>query len=205
MNWQLNKIQYPVYNLGEGKRIGIWVQGCNLGCKGCVNKTLWSSNGGKNISVVDVFNWVIEKQNEFEGITISGGEPFQQYEQLIAFLHLIKTKTGLTVHCFSGYYLDELQSLFPDKLFLKYIDTLVDGRYIERQHENTNIKGSANQSVYRIIDEVPVKQSQIEASKKWSVNVSIDNEIYMAGIPKKNELKTLCNGLAEIGIRKFFK
>jgi len=205
MNWQLNKIQYPVYNLGEGKRIGIWVQGCDLGCKGCVNKTLWNTTGGKNISVVDVFNWVIERQNDFDGITISGGEPFQQYEQLIAFLHLIKTKTNLTVHCFSGYYLNELQEQFPDKLFLKYIDTLVDGRYIEKQHENSNLKGSANQSIYNVLETVPVKKNKSKTSTKWSVNVSNENEIYMAGIPKKNELKTLCNELAEVGIQKTFR
>lgn len=205
MNWQLNKIQYPVYNLGEGKRIGIWVQGCGLGCKGCVNKTLWSSNGGKSISVVDVFNWVASFQNDFDGITISGGEPFQQYEQLISFLHLVKTKTDLSVHCFSGYYLNELEETFPDKLFLKYIDTLVDGRYIEEQHENTNIKGSSNQTVYRIKEGVAVKEIGPSVSNKWSVNISNDNRIYMAGIPKKNELLNLCSELAEVGIKKKFR
>lgn len=35
--------------------------------------------------------------------------------------------------------------------------------------------------------------------------VSSENEIYMAGIPKKNELKTLCNELAEVGIQKTFR
>ncbi len=205
MNWRLNKIQYPVYNLGEGKRIGIWVQGCNLGCVGCVNKTLWNSKGGKSISVIDVFNWVASIQNDFDGITISGGEPFQQYKQLITFLHLIKAKTKLTVHCFSGFYLKELQEQFPDKLFLKYINILVDGRYIEKHHENKNIKGSENQSVYVILDGVPVLQTEIKKSKKWSVNISDDNRIYMSGIPKKNELKTLCNKLAEVGIQKTFK
>ncbi len=205
MNWQLNKIQYPVYNLGEGKRIGIWVQGCNLECKGCVNKTLRSSKGGKSISVVDVFNWVASCQNDFDGITISGGEPFQQYEQLIAFLHLVKTKTNLSVHCFSGYYLNELEKTFPDKLFLKYIDTLADGRYIEEQHENTNIKGSINQTVYRIIEGVPIKEVNPSVSKKWSVNINNDNRIYMTGIPKMNELKNLCSELSNKGIIKKFK
>lgn len=205
MNWQLNKIQYPVYNLGEGKRIGIWVQGCNLGCKGCVNKTLWSSKKGKSVSVVDVFNWLASIQNDFDGITISGGEPFQQYEQLISFLHLVKTKTDLTVHCFSGYYLNELNENFPDKLFLKYIDTLVDGRYIEEQHEDTNIKGSSNQTVYSIIDEVAVKETKPSVSKKWSVNISKENRIYMTGIPKKNELEYLCAELSNNGIIKKFK
>ncbi len=205
MNWQLNKIQYPIYNLGEGKRIGIWVQGCNLGCKGCVNQTLWNTQGGKSISVVDVFNWVASIQNDFNGVTISGGEPFQQYEQLIAFLYLVKTKTKLSVHCFSGYYLYELIELFPDKLFQKYIDTLIDGRYIEAQHENSNLKGSTNQTHYRFIDGLAVKEGKREVSNKMSLKVGRDNQIYMAGIPKKNELQKLCNELSSVGITKQFR
>ncbi len=205
MNWQLNKIQYPIYNLGEGKRIGIWVQGCDLGCKGCVNQTLWNKKGGKSISVIDVFNWLAQIQNEFDGITISGGEPFQQYEQLISFLHLVKTKMSLNIHCFSGYYLHELIELFPDKLFLKYIDTLVDGRYIQEQHDNLNIKGSANQTIYKFVNGVPKVESEIISSKKWSVKVDTNNEIYMTGIPKQNELKNLCNELEVVGIQKQFR
>lgn len=205
MKWRLNKIQYPVYNLGEGKRIGIWVQGCTLGCKGCVNQTLWSSRGGKSISVIDIFNWIQLIQDDFDGITVSGGEPFQQYGQLISFLHLIKTKTKLNVHCFSGYYLSELQELFPDKLFQKYLDTLVDGRYIESQHENSNLKGSSNQTIYRFIDEIPVKEKGAKLSNRWSVQVGDYNQIYMAGIPRKNELNILCSELSKVGINKRFK
>jgi anaerobic ribonucleoside-triphosphate reductase activating protein len=205
MNWQLNKIQFPVYNLGEGKRIGIWVQGCNLGCKGCVNQTLWNKNGGKSISVIDVFNWLSPMQNNFDGITISGGEPFQQYAQLISFLHLVKTKTNLTVHCFSGYYLKELVELFPDKLFQKYIDTLVDGRYIQEEHENSNLKGSTNQTVFKFVGGIAVVENKKDVSNKWSLRVGNDNQIYMAGIPKKNELKNLCNDLLQVGIQKQFR
>ncbi len=205
MNWQLNKIQFPVYNLGEGKRIGIWVQGCNLKCKGCVNLSIWSKRGGKSISLVDVFNWILSIQDDFDGITISGGEPFQQYEQLIAFIHLVKTKTKLNVYCFSGYYLNELIELFPDKLFLRYIDTLVDGRYIKELHENSNLKGSTNQTIYKIINGVPLVENNKEVLKKWSVKVRNDNQIYMAGIPKKGELSDLCSELFKKGIIKQFR
>jgi len=205
MNWQLNKIQYPVYNLGEGKRIGIWVQGCTLRCKGCVNKTLWSRTKGKSIPVLDLFNWIFSIQHEFDGITISGGEPFQQYEQLISFLHLIKIKTRLGVNTFTGYYLKELNVLFPDRLFSKYMDYLIDGRYIEFQHENKNIKGSSNQTLYKFINGIPVRQNEKIITNKWSIKISKENQIYMAGIPKKDELKHLCDGLASVGIIKNFK
>jgi len=205
MNWQLNKIQYPVYNLGEGKRIGIWAQGCTLGCKGCVNNTLWSKTGGKSISIVDLFNWVASFQKDFDGLTISGGEPFQQYEQLITFLHLIKSKTDLNVVCFSGYYFKELVELFPDKLFLKYIDILIDGRYIEEQHDDSNLKGSLNQTIYKIFKGVAEIESEIKSPKKWSVKVDLNNQIYMAGIPKNNELEEICHNLNKVGIHKKFR
>ena len=102
MNWQLNNIKYPVYNLGEGKRIGIWIQGCTLGCKGCINKTLWSNSGGKTLQVLDIYNLIIDLSDGYDGITISGGEPFEQYEQLIAFLHLIKKKHHFRCFLFYG-------------------------------------------------------------------------------------------------------
>lgn len=205
MNWQLNKIQYPVYNLGEGRRIGIWVQGCTLRCKGCVNKTLWSRTKGKSIPVLDLFNWIFSLHHDYNGITISGGEPFQQYEQLISFLHMIKMKTSLSVNTFTGYYLNELNELFPDRLFVKYIDDLIDGRYIESQHENKNIKGSSNQTLYKFINGIPFKQEENNFTNKWSIKISDDNQIYMAGIPKKDELQQLSDRLATFGILKHFK
>jgi anaerobic ribonucleoside-triphosphate reductase activating protein len=205
MNWRLNKIQYPVYNLGEGKRVGFWVQGCSLGCKGCINQTIWKKGGGKEVPIPHLFNWLLSISSGYEGITVSGGEPFEQYIELIAFLHLIKTRTKLNVHCFTGYRLEELYGLYPDRLFLRYIDTLVDGRYIQEEHENSNIKGSRNQNVYRITNCKPDLDSTEVGSKLWSLKIDDDNTIYMAGIPRYRELEELCKELETAGIRKEFR
>ncbi len=204
MKWRLNKIQYPIYNLGPGKRVGIWVQGCNLGCKGCVNQMLWTKSGGREIEIVDVFNWLLSLDDKFDGVTISGGEPFQQYEPLITFLHLVKKKTDLDVYCFTGYYLNELEVLFPDRLFYRYLDFLVDGRYVSALHEDQNVKGSANQTLYRFVDGVAIKETGVP-SRKWSVHVDRDNEIYMAGVPKRDDLKQICAELASVGINRDFR
>jgi anaerobic ribonucleoside-triphosphate reductase activating protein len=205
MNWKLNKIQYPIYNLGPGRRIGIWVQGCTLACEGCVNQTLWNKEKGANAAVADIFNWIISVAENFDGITISGGEPFQQYAPLIAFSHLIKQKTRMNIYCFSGYYLDELNELFPDRLFYRYLDYLVDGRYVAGRHENRNVKGSANQTLYHFADGVPVRQEADFANNKWSVQINNAQEIFMAGIPQKNELNYISTQLAKAGIEKIFK
>jgi anaerobic ribonucleoside-triphosphate reductase activating protein len=204
MKWHLNKIQYPIYNLGPGKRLGIWVQGCDLGCKGCVNQTLWQREGGRSVEVIDVFNWILSLETKFDGITLSGGEPFEQYEPLIAFLHLLKKKTTLDAYCFTGYYLRELEVLYPDRLFYQYIDFLVDGRYVSDLHQDKNVKGSANQTLYKFDAGVAIAQEEIP-SRKWSVQVSRDNQIYMSGIPRKNDLNQLCSDLARVGIRKEFR
>lgn len=160
--------------------------------------------GGRDVAVVDVFNWLVALEGNFDGVTISGGEPFQQYGQLISFLYLVKERTAFDVYCFSGYYLGELEELFPDRLFYRYIDYLIDGRYVGEFHENSNVKGSSNQTLYRFIDGAAVRQ-EIIPSNKWSVSISRDNRIYMAGIPKEKDLDQLCAKLAEVGISKEFK
>jgi anaerobic ribonucleoside-triphosphate reductase activating protein len=206
MNWQINKIQFPVYNLGKGKRIGIWVQGCTLACPGCLNRTLWNPKGGQSLPVIDLFNWLLDISDDYDGITISGGEPFQQYEPFIVFLHLIKTRTRLQVHCFSGYTFEELLELYPDRLFLRYIDTLVDGRYLNYLHDNDGSRGSSNQRIFEIRDGQAVQVEEISTvtNKQWSVFVDHDLDIYMSGIPRSGELLSLEEQLSSLGFQKKF-
>jgi len=205
MNWQLNKIQYPVYNLGEGKRIGIWVQGCTLACDGCINEMIWSKKKGKAVAIYELYQYIDSISENFDGITISGGEPFQQYEQLIAFSYLIKTRTKLNIHCFTGYEIKELEDLFPDKLFLQYIDSLVDGRYVKERHSNNNLVGSSNQKTYRIKNGKAKLSTRQKGSNKWSLSVTKDGTIYMAGIPKEKEIEMIENHLSNVGFPKKFK
>ena len=205
MNWQLNKIQYPVYNLGEGKRIAIWVQGCTLACDGCINEMIWSKKKGKAVAIYDLYQYILSISEYFDGITISGGEPFQQYEQLIAFSYLIKTRTKLNIHCFTGYEIKELEDLFPDKLFLQYIDSLVDGRYVKELHSNNNLVGSSNQKTYQIKNGKAKLSTRQKGSNKWSLSVTKDGTIYMAGIPKEKEIETIENHLSNVGFPKKFK
>jgi anaerobic ribonucleoside-triphosphate reductase activating protein len=200
MYWKLNRIQYPIYNLGPGKRIGIWVQGCSIRCPGCVSQTLWTSERGQNIFVPELVQFLLDLPDDYAGVTVSGGEPFDQYAPLIAFAALLKRKTDLTIFCFTGYYLEELRVKYPDQLFLRYLDYLLDGRYNATQHENENVRGSANQTLYQIVNGQPQKLDTFFKTDKWSIQVNENNQIFMAGIPKKGDLEKLTTDLQNSGI-----
>lgn len=204
MNWQLNNIKYPIYNLGYGKRIGIWVQGCTLGCSGCINKTLWSKSNGKYINVLDVANLIIELSNGYDGVTISGGEPFQQYEQLLTFIHLIKKNTNLDIYCFTGYDLDELKQLYTDQAYSLLIDRLMTGRYIKSLHSNDNLKGSTNQKLFEFKNGKAIEINVRTEIKKIGLYIGKDKQIQMTAIPKENEISTLERELKKQGYNKKF-
>jgi len=201
MYWKLNRIQYPVYNIGPGTRIGIWVQGCSIRCKGCISPSLWSTKNGKNIDVEYLVREISKVQNYFTGITVSGGEPFDQYEPLIAFSAFVKKTTALNVYSFSGYTLAELIKKFPDRLFMSYLDYLLDGCYLPERHENNNARGSDNQNLYKFEQGKPVLQESFFLSKRWSIKITENDQIFMSGIPKKSDLSIIKNHLEKTGVK----
>lgn len=201
----MNRIQYPIYNLGPGRRLGIWVQGCSLHCPNCLSADLWPFDGGRAIDIAQLVNLLAQITEPFAGITITGGEPFDQYEALVAFCAFLKQKTGLEVFCFSGYYLDELLDKFPDRLFLNYLDYLLDGRYIASQHDDQNVRGSLNQRLYKFENGQAKLQSDFFQSPKWSIAITPDHRIFMAGIPRRNDLNFIETELAKQGLTVRFE
>ena len=66
-----------------------------------------------------------------DGVTLSGGDPLLQPEAMAAFLRLVKERTGQNVWCYTGYTLEECLADPARRECLRWIDTLVDGRYVE--------------------------------------------------------------------------
>lgn len=131
---------------GPGFRYTIFFQGCPHCCDGCHNPATWDINGGREESVCNIIE-DLKKQKNLHGVTISGGEPFLQYDQLLKLLMAIK-KLNYHVIVFTGYTFEEL--LKKDSKALLYIDVLIDGKYIEeRRSLDLRFRGSTNQ---RVID-----------------------------------------------------
>ncbi|MBE6450106.1 MAG: radical SAM protein [Alphaproteobacteria bacterium] len=115
---------------GPGKRFVLWTQGCPLRCKGCFNPKTHSMDGGTFYEISNLAD-TINKTNGIRGITISGGEPLIQVEEIIALLKQIRS--DLDVLLFSGYTLAEIEQDPTKNQILKYIDAGLFGRYMETQ------------------------------------------------------------------------
>ena len=154
VNIAINKAHYPVTVLGPGRRIGLWLQGCRIQCAGCVAQDTWAADPGRVISVARLLTWcksVTEKSAEtLEGITISGGEPFDQPKALAALLdalHLWRRTSALPLDilCYSGYPLKTLQKRHA--ALLQKLDALIPEPYVDAAPLTQLWRGSANQSL----------------------------------------------------------
>lgn len=131
---------------GPGQRFCIWVQGCKKHCKGCFAKETWDFDSGEIYSVKELYS-LIKAQDNIEGVTFLGGEPFEQAKELSKLSKMVK-KDNLSVLCFTGYTYEKLK-FKKDKYvnnLLANIDLLIDGGF-EQEHFDLSRPwvGSSNQ------------------------------------------------------------
>lgn len=135
---------------GPGCRLTIFFAGCNHLCEGCHNKHLWPLNSGTKMNIHEIYDAINNNIDMIDGITISGGEPFLQPKSLFRIVHYAKIKKNLNVWCYSGFTINELLAMDNRyvKYALRYINVLVDGKFIEELHEeNIQWRGSSNQNI----------------------------------------------------------
>lgn len=146
-----NKIRKMDISNGPGVRVSIFMQGCTFKCKNCFNPDTHDFNGGKEFND-DVIEHILDlcDKDYIAGLSILGGEPLHEknIEGTTKLVKAFKNKyKDKNIWIWSGYLFDED---LKEKEILKYVDVLVDGRYIDHLY-NPNLKwrGSSNQ---RVID-----------------------------------------------------
>ena len=95
---------------GPGKRFCIWLQGCNLGCKNCINNQMLEFEVKNIISIKDLQEYILESKEKYdlEGVTFLGGEPFLQANGL-KYVAKFCQEIGLSVMSFSGFKYEKLK------------------------------------------------------------------------------------------------
>ena len=139
---------------GPGFRTSIYAAGCPNRCPGCHNPESWDINRGRWMSTDEILAKVLA--DNFADVTFSGGDPMYQPEGFTELACAIKEKSSKNIWCYTGYTYDKdlleggkVYTPFTEEM-LSYIDTLVDGQFIESQKDITlKFRGSANQ---RILD-----------------------------------------------------
>ena len=145
--------KYDVAN-GPGIRTSIFVSGCTHNCKGCFNKKAQSFTyghcwGRKKTDLI--INFLQEK--EIQGLSILGGEPFDNSLELAEVIKEIKKHTKKDIWIYSVYTFEEIIQDKNKKELLELCDILVDGKFIEELKDLTlKFKGSSNQRIIKIKD-----------------------------------------------------
>ena len=116
---------------GPGIRMVVFAQGCKHRCPGCHNPETHSFEGGKLVSVDSILE--LAKRNPLlDGITFSGGDPFEQAEAFTVLAREAK-KLNLDIMTYTGYtyeYIVENSSRHRGwETLLNETDILVDGRF----------------------------------------------------------------------------
>ena len=181
----IDRIIYPIYTLGPGKRIVIWFAGCSKKCKGCSNPELWEKNQKYKISVENVKK-IIHKlinQNQVDGITLTGGDPLEQSTEEMA--ELLKEFNEFDILLYTGYEYNQIEK----KEILKFVDVLIDGRYVEELNNNkVELRGSINQKIIYINkNKKEVYEKYMKENGRKIQNLYYQEKLISVGIPNKLE------------------
>lgn len=153
-----SEIKYCDIANGVGVRTTLFVSGCRRFCPGCFNSVAWDFNHGKEFDA-EAQDKIMEslEPDYIAGLTLLGGEPMEpeNQEALLPFIEKMKgTYPKKDIWCFSGFTWEQLINDVPGPLtheMLQNIDVLVDGPFIEQQHETTlRFRGSSNQRIINV-------------------------------------------------------
>ncbi|MCP4565917.1 MAG: radical SAM protein [Bosea sp.] len=199
MNLQISRTHFPVTVLGPGCRAGIWVQGCGVGCKGCVSKDTWNRAGGSAMPVATILSWSLAcVASGADGVTISGGEPFEQPDGLAALLDgLIAARAAgsrdFDILCYSGLKLTRLRRLHA--AILAKLDAVIPEPFVEALPDGAIWRGSVNQPLIALSERgrrIYAPYLDGKATNSAGLQVSVEgDQIWMVGIPRRGDLARL--------------
>lgn len=131
---------------GVGIRDVIFTQGCSHHCKGCHNPHTWNSKGGEEVTAKEIAD---QLKNSNNNVTISGGEPLEQIQEVTELLSELH-KQGKDAWLYTGYTFENIGMGIWLILYANGVTVVVDGTFQEDKKDLTlQFRGSSNQ---RLID-----------------------------------------------------
>ena len=214
---RISRSHYPVTALGPGIRLGVWVQGCPLACKGCMSRDTWDAGGGVEVAVGDLVDrWRTALADGATGLTVSGGEPLEQAGPLGEFLRRASEVRAevradgtaaaagygeADILLYTGY---ELAELDEEQLgATRYADALITGRYEAGQPTDLVWRGSANQQL-RPLTELGRRRYAVSVDKHVAappLQLRVDESgVWVIGVPRPGTLSRIDRTLRQAGL-----
>ena len=167
--------------LGPYKRFIVWVQGCKRRCKGCIAKDSWALDGGELVEVDTIVQQILRQEN-IEGITISGGEPFLQQDALCELISKVREHKDIGVIIYTGMKYNEIENT----ALAHSADLIIDGEYVEELNDNKSLRGSSNQNVLCLTKRYKNIVSEYYGRNGRKIELILaDGVTKMIGIPSK--------------------
>ena len=192
----LSRIHFPVTTLGPGERIGIWFQGCSIRCPGCLSLDTWAPNRGIT-SLIAILQTMQPFLARADGLTVSGGEPFDQPLALRALLAAWRTVHSGDVLVYSGYSLEQLTPQLA--AFEGLIDALISDPFRLESPQTKALRGSDNQRMTLLTKAGISKFSAFDRrvrDEERALDAMFDDDtgaVFLVGIPHRGDLERLAD------------
>ena len=132
---------------GPGRRSVVQVAGCSIRCGGCYVPETHERANGRLTPIDEIIREIDERRDRHDGVTILGGEPFDQAESLEILVARLKAK-NYHVAVYTGYTLENLLERDTENInrILASTDLLIDGAFERDLARNAGeYRGSSNQ------------------------------------------------------------
>ena len=172
--------------LGPFNRFIIWVHGCCFDCEDCLAiNTRFGAY--KEVDINDLAEEIIS--SACEGVTISGGEPFLQAQELSLLIEIVRARKDIGVIVYSGFTLQEIEDDSEKLPLLKHVDILIDGRYEKDLDDGRAYVGSSNQVIHYLTKRYKESGEKYYSASKRKAEIKFTpNQAILIGVPSKNVL-----------------
>ncbi len=195
------------FSEGPGNRFVIWTQGCPIHCEGCYSPELQKFEGGVEISAEEMCRLIDDAaeasrqdgaQKPLCGLTLLGGEPFFQAEELAKVAYHAR-RLGWNVLTFSGYtyeYLTGSSAPHGAKELLEATDVLIDGPFVKEEYSlKRPLAGSDNQRFLFLSDRLSMEDFE---ENRFEVRIEKDGVVRVNGMGDLQKLMGALTGAPKV-------
>lgn len=200
MRVAVSRLHFPVTTLGPGRRLGVWLQGCSIRCPGCISVDTWDEGSGM-IDAEELLRAVDLHTREADGLTVSGGEPFEQPAALASLLTRWRASSDGSTLVFTGREFTDVAPWLERNPGL--IDAVITGPFRSDVPQTLAMRGSDNQRLH-VLSDLGREMLQFErmagpSDRRLDVMFDRSGQAWMAGIPARGDIARLRRALSAAG------